>query len=272
MSRDRRLKKPCKIDNSCGQTGVSDVGVPRHPDRFDPGLARAVERPFARDFPADRRELSGDRRAGRLAQHLAPAADVAVAGLGPQRDVRPRTARPDLCAAYLGRPAADRTRPALLRRCADADRRHQRQRQARDRSAGGGPRPVLRECADTGFRTAVRPDARRRRGADRQAECGAQAYRIRPPRARARAGRAGRRRRAGRKPHPAGTGGTADFGADRGHEFSQLPHSRQDHRRIAARTGRCAGGRPRRTRSTHPEDRGRRALRAGRAANSTSAS
>ena len=49
--------------------------------------------------------------------------DAAVAGLGAQRDVGPRAARPGLCAAHLGRAAADRARAALLRRCADGDRR-----------------------------------------------------------------------------------------------------------------------------------------------------
>ena len=38
------------------------------PDRHDRSDARAARRALARDFPPDRRELSGDRRAGRLAQ------------------------------------------------------------------------------------------------------------------------------------------------------------------------------------------------------------
>ena len=106
------------------------LGLPRRPDRRDAGEPRAAQRALARDFPPDRRELSRDRRAGRLAQHLAPDHDAAVAGLGPQRDVGPRTARPRLCAAHLGRAAADRTRAALLRRRADGDRRPLRGRAA----------------------------------------------------------------------------------------------------------------------------------------------
>ena len=84
----------------------------------------------------------------------------------------------------------------------------------------------------------------------------AQAYRVRPAGARTRAGGAGRRRRAGRKPHPAGTGGAADVSADGGHEFPQCAHPRQDARRIAAGTGGGAGSGPCRARSAHPEDRG----------------
>ena len=74
--------------------------------------------------------------------------DAAVARLGPQRDDRPGAARPDLFAAHLGRPAADRARPALLRRCADADRRHQRERPPRDRGAGRGRRPSVESVLD----------------------------------------------------------------------------------------------------------------------------
>src|SRR5664279_3238952 len=79
-------------------------GPPRTdwPDRAACGPG-PTQRAFAGYFSSNRRELSGDRRTGRLAQHLAPDRDAAVAGLGAQRDVGSRGARPDLRAAYLGR-------------------------------------------------------------------------------------------------------------------------------------------------------------------------
>ena len=89
----------------------------------------------------------------------------------------------DLRAAHLGRPAADRTGAALLRRCADADRRPQRERPPRHRGAGRGRRQVGRERAERGVRPAVGPDPRRRRGARRQVQRAAQAHRIRAARA-----------------------------------------------------------------------------------------
>src|ERR1019366_196673 len=89
--------------------------------------------------------------------------DHAVAGLVAQRDVGPRAARPDLRPAYLGRPAADRTRPALLRRCADADRRSDRERPPLDRSPGGGhrQRQVAGNRADRSFAEFVRLEPER---------------------------------------------------------------------------------------------------------------
>ena len=85
----------------------------------------------------------------------------------------------------------------------------------------------------------------------------AQAYRVRPARARARAGRAGCRRRAGRKPYPAGPGRIADLGADRSIEFSQCAHSRQDaSASCGSRLEDALEAGPRRARSAHPEDRG----------------
>ena len=60
-------------------------GVPGRSARRRAGRPRAAQRALARDFPPDRRELSGDRRAGRLAQSRAHHPDDAVAGLGPQR-------------------------------------------------------------------------------------------------------------------------------------------------------------------------------------------
>src|ERR1700712_1054181 len=101
-----------------GVLGGITIGPPRSdwPDRAECGASPA-QRAFARHFSSNRRELSRDRRTRRLAQYLAPDRDAAVAGLGAQRDVRPRAARPDLRAAHLGRPASGRTSPAVLRRC-----------------------------------------------------------------------------------------------------------------------------------------------------------
>ena len=130
----------CRLD--CKELGR---GLARRPDRLDAGEPRGAQRALARDFPPDRRELSDDRRAGRLAQSVAHPADGAVAGLGAQRDVGPRAARPDLRAAYLGRPAADRARPALFRRCADGGRRpHRRATAARSRRRSPAPAAASR--------------------------------------------------------------------------------------------------------------------------------
>ena len=229
------------------------------PDRRDADQPGAAQRALARDFPPDRRELSGHRRAARLAQPVAADHHAAVARLGAQRHGRPRAARPDLCAAHLGRPAADRTGPALLRRCADADRRSRRSRPARDRGPGRRRRQVDRGGADRGLRPAVRPDARGRRGADREIERAAQAHRVRAARARARAGRAGRRGRPGREPHRQPADRPADLGADRGRQLPQRAYPRQDAGRGQGRAGAGARRRPGRARPADAEDHRRRA-------------
>ena len=221
----------------CARSEGVESGFARRPDRHDPGEPRRAQRALARDFPADRRELSDDRRAGRLAQPVAHPADAAVAGLGAQRDVGPRAARPDLCAAYLGRPAADRAWAALLRRCADADRRSHRRGPPLDRGAGRRRRAtaVARKRADRSLADAVGPDALGRRRAHRQEQRAAQAHRIRAARAGARARGAGGRRRPGREPRAQCPGRPADVGADRSGEFSQRAHPRQDAGRAARR-------------------------------------
>src|SRR5262245_36747310 len=87
--------------------------VPGRPDRHRTGEPRAAQRPLARDLPPDRRELSRDRRPGRLAQPVTADPNPAVARIGAQRDGRPRAARLDLCAAHLGRTPTDRAGLAL---------------------------------------------------------------------------------------------------------------------------------------------------------------
>src|SRR6202022_4899858 len=90
---------------------------------------------------SNRRELPGDRRTGRLAQPFAPDRGAAVAGLGAQRDGPSRAAWADLRAAYLGRPAADRTGFAVFRRRPDAGRRSHRIGAAVEPEPAGVRRP-----------------------------------------------------------------------------------------------------------------------------------
>ena len=139
-----------------------------------------------------------------------------------------RAARPHLCAAHLGRAAADRARPAFLRRRADAGRRSDRARSQRDRGPGRrlGSGQVGRDGADRGVRAALRAHPRRRRRADRESEPAIQAHRVRPARARARARGSGRRGRPGRESRSQHPGRPADVGADRGRQFPQRPHPR----------------------------------------------
>ena len=184
-----------------------DFGSPRTdwPDFVACGACPA-QRALARYLPPDRRELPGHRRAGRLAQHLAPDRGSTVAGLGPQCDGRSRGARADLRAAYLGRPSADRNRPAVLCRCLDAGRRSHRGGTAIDPDPACRRRPgaIGRGRARRGVDPALRSHARRRGGVDRQIQFAAETHRIRPAGTGAGAGRAGQRGRSGRKPR-AGT-------------------------------------------------------------------
>ena len=234
----------------------------------------SAQRTLARDLSPDRRELSGDRRAGRLAQSVAHPADDAVAGVGAQRHVRSGAARPRLCAAYLGRAAADRVRAALLRRCPDAGRRSRPSAIARRsrRRSPAGPGEVGRVGADRSVRASLRAQPRRRRRADREVEPATQAHRVRPARARARARGARRRGRPGRKSCSQYPGRPADVGADRGRRISSTP---------ASAAALCPRSRPRSkggSRKARPSStRSRRrssppASPAGRAAKRTSAS
>ena len=195
----RGLNSAARMDNLWRWNGEL-VGAGR-PDRRDAGGPRSTQRAFARYFPPDRGELSRHRRAGGLAQHLTPDHDAALARFGAQRDVGPGAARPHLCAAHLGRPAADRDGAALLRGRADGNRRPRRSRPARDGGQGRGRRQVHGGGAERSLGHAVRPHARGRRGAGRQIERAAQAHRVRAARARARAGHPGGGGRPGREPH-----------------------------------------------------------------------
>ena len=208
--------RPCADGQIRGQVeGV--LRGPSRSDRSDRAECRAcpAQRALARNFSSNRRELSRDRRAGRLAQHFAPDRGTAVAGLGAQRDGRSRAARPDLRAAYLGRTAADRTRPAVLRRRPDAGRRSHRCGAAVDPEPArlGRPGAVGGSRARRGPDAAVRPDAGGGGGADREIQFAAEAYRVRAAGAGARAGGAGRRRRPGREPRADAAAGGAVIGA-----------------------------------------------------------
>ena len=179
-----------------------------------------------------------------------------------------------LCAAHLGRPAADRAGPALLRRCADADRRSHRERPQGDR--GAGRRRRHREVGGIGaqrcLRHAVRTVPRGRRRAGGEVEHAAQAHRVRAARARARPGGAGLGGRAGREPHPRPAARAADLGAVGSHQLPQRAHPRPH---AAPRRASSSSARSRRARPSSissPSASCRRALRAGRAARARSAS
>ncbi len=138
--------------------------------------------------------------------------------------------------------------------------------------AASGQAKSVEGGADRSVRPALGLKPRRRRRAHRQSESAAQTYRIRAARARTRAGHPGRRGRPGRKPRPQYSDRPADLGADRSREFPQRAHPRPHARRGQGRDRAHAQGERGPTRSADPEDRRRRAWRAGRAARATSAS
>ncbi len=84
--------------------GTPQVGLAQLNERSREIFRRIVESYLATGEPVGSRNIS----------RIIPM--TLVAGLGAQRHGGSRAARADLCAAYLGRPAADRARPALLRR------------------------------------------------------------------------------------------------------------------------------------------------------------
>ena len=223
LSRERRTRR-------MHATGFlfPPVGGPRH---------RGAERPFARDLPPDRRELSHDRRARGLAQSLAHPADGALARLDPQRHGGSRGGRPDLRAPYQRRAPADGDGPALLRRRHDGDRRrHLRGARAhRGADAGRRLRPHPGNGPGRGLGPAVGRLARRRRGRDLEVQCAPQAYRVRAPRPGPRPGGAGLRGRLGGEPPPRPAGRPAGRRPGGGRQLPQRPHPGQDARRHQAR-------------------------------------
>ena len=147
---------------------------------------------------------------------------------------------PGLRAAYLGRPAADRTGPAILRRRPDAGRRSHRAGTAIDPDPACLRRPgaIGRGGARRSVDPAVGPDPRGGGGPDRQIQFAAQAHRVRAAGAGKGAGGTGRRGRAGREPRADAAAGRSLVGAYRSDQFSQC-----------ADPGAHAGGSPPRTRN-----------------------
>ena len=152
------------------------------------GQLGAAQRALARDLQADRRELSGDRRAGRLAQSSSRILPMTLSPAS-VRNVMPDLEHLGL--VYAPHTSAGRlpteTRPALLRRCADADRRSDRARTASTieaQVARLGHGAVARHRADRSLGAAVRPH-RVRAGVvlDREVERAPEAHRVRAARA-----------------------------------------------------------------------------------------
>ena len=155
---------------------------------------------------------------------------AAVAGLGAQRDVGPRAARPDLCAAHLGRPAADRARPALLRRCADGGRRSRpKATAARSRRRSPAPAAASRWKSILTEASQMLSGLTRAAGVVLTAKTNVRLkhiefVRLEPERALAVLVARGR---PGREPRAQRAGRPADLGADRGRQLPQRAHPRQ---------------------------------------------
>ena len=141
-------------------------------------------------------------------------------GLGAQCHGRSRGSRADRRAAHLGRPRCRRSRgcasssmPCWRSGAVDEAREGARSpsRCTRRRRVGRH-----RGAAHRGQPAALRPQPRRRRGDRAQIRPDAQAYRVRPPRCRARHGGAGGRGRHGGKPRPAAAAGPDRQHADAG--------------------------------------------------------
>ena len=165
-------------------------------------------------------------RAGRIAAPVAPAADLALAGLGAQRDAGSRGTRPHLRAPRQRRPAADPAWPALLRRRAAGDRRPRPRGAARGSTARSARPPKTAasraRCAET---TSLLSDLTRGAGVvlTTKTDRAAQAHRIRAARDRQGAGCAGRRGRLDREPRDRHARGSAGLGAARSEQLISTP-------------------------------------------------
>ena len=191
----------CTAERPKHQRMSKDIPLSRPILDREPVRAAEAQRALAHHLPADRRDLSGHRRAGRLAQSVARPADGAVAGLDPQRHVGPGAPGLHLRAPHLGRPPADRDGLAHVRRRPARARRPDRRRAPPDRGADRHQaRAVAGAGADRSRRDDLRPLALRRRRAHRQAGEQDQAHRVRAAGARQGPGGAGRRRPARREP------------------------------------------------------------------------
>ena len=128
-------------------------------------VAGRAGRARARHLPPHRRDLSGDRRAGRLA-HPVARAGVHLSPASIRNTMQDLTQLGLLGAPHTQRRAdADPRGPAAVRRRPAGGRRRRRGRAARHRGAAARPRPQLRGGAERGQRHPVRPGRRgRRRG------------------------------------------------------------------------------------------------------------
>ena len=194
----------------------------RRHQHFGPAEA---ERALAHHLPRDRRELSGDRRGGGLAQSRPPSAHDAVAGLRAQRHVGPGALRADLCATHLRRPPAHGDGLAAVRRRPARGRRPDRGRAPGHRGADrGAAREGVRAGADRGRRDDLGPFPLRRRRARRQAGGQAQACRVRGAGARQGAGGDGRRGPGRGEPGHHAAARSAALEPRGGHQLPQCPH------------------------------------------------
>ena len=223
------------------------------------GLAQLNER--SRDIFVRSSRAIRDRRTRRLAQYFPPDRGAAVAGFRPQRDVEPRAA---LGLIYAPHTSAGRLPTELgLRFFVDAlmqvgDLTEPERESIQNQLASVGRAQIGRGGARRSADAAVRPHARRRRGADRQIQFAAEAYRIRAAGAGTCAGRAGRRRRPGRKPRAGAAARRSSSALTEATNFLNSRISRADACRSASRTRDRADAEPRRTRSVDAEgDRGR---------------
>ena len=179
------LRLPPRMEGSLSQDvpiGATQVTLAQLSERSRDIFRQIVESYLATGEPV------GSRNHFPLDHH------PAFAGFRPQRDVGPRAARSRLCAAHLGGPSAHRARTAVLRRCADGDRRPRGIRPARDGGEGRRRRQVHGGGAQRSLRHAVRSHPRGRRGPGGEIERAIEAHRVRAARAGARAGRSGRPR------------------------------------------------------------------------------
>ena len=205
-------------------------------------MPEQAQRPVAGN-PAPRcRGLCRDRRAGRLADVVAPVRAAAVAGDHPQRHGRPRGVGPAVRPAHLGRPAADRSGPAPVRRRDSRDRQPDPRRAHDHRSAVPKLRPERRPGAGKGVLAAERPVAMRGAGHGAQDGGEAASYRIRQSRAGPRARRPGRRKRRRGEPRDRRADRHAGVEPGRG---EQLPDSAHDRPHAGRMPHRRAGRNPR---------------------------
>ncbi len=180
--------------------------------------------------------LRRDRRAGRLAHAVAPARAEPVAGDHPQRHGRSRGGR---AAAWRRTPRPADCRP--MRGCASSCTGCSRSAASREDER----RSIDSQCAAAGKSVAQAleeattalsgPVALRRPGPRAQDRAAAEAYRVRPSRARPRPRRHGDRGRAGREPRHRRAARAAAVVADQRRQLPQRAAGRPHARRGEAR-------------------------------------